>query len=376
MYILYNLKLFYFFVLFSSILIFSKFSKANNSIDCTNPVYYIKNIKSQAIDKNLNEAKLKAEEIGRSKAFSKLLGRLVLRTNIKKKYKIELKKIISFMKINQEANSMNSFEGSFDFCFNRDEVLKFFKENNFKFAEVYSLPISIFPIYAAPQGFVFYDENDLWYNLWKNYLSKKDSLLQFKLSTGNLYTKRSISGREVIKSDKETILKILQNDKTKRLLIVILEPKLTRNGKYILKTTGKLYDEFGNFDQTIYYKTKTFKTFKQAITLDESNLLNDIKNMIFVFEESWKKNNFFKDNILTKIDIFIPIKNNSDWFNYLTLLNQLPYINKVRIAGLKSDVGKVNILFQGTKNTFITILNEKGLKLKQVNQEFILIKRK
>ena len=79
---------------------------------------------------------------------------------------------------------------------------------------------------------------------------------------------------------------------------------------------------------------------------------------------------------MTKIDIFIPIKNNSDWFNYLTLLNQLPYINKVRIAGLKSDVGKVNILFQGTKNTFITILNEKGLKLKQVNQEFILIKRK
>ena len=88
---LYNLKLFYFFVLLWSIFIYSKISKANNSIDCKSPVYYIKNIKSHATDKNLNEAKLKAEQIGRSKAFSKLLGRLVLRNKIKKTYNIELK---------------------------------------------------------------------------------------------------------------------------------------------------------------------------------------------------------------------------------------------------------------------------------------------
>ena len=83
--------------------------------------------------------------------------------------------------------------------------------------------------------------------------------------------------------------------------------------------------------------------------------------MIFVFEESWKKNNFFKDNILTKINIFIPIKKSSDWYNNLRILNELPYINKVMVASLKPKVGKVNILFQGTKNTFVTILNEKGL---------------
>ena len=65
------------------------------------------------------------------------------------------------MKINEEANSINSFE-VFDFFFN---ILRFFKNNKLNFAEVYSLPISVFPIYAHLKG-LFYDSNDIWYKLW------------------------------------------------------------------------------------------------------------------------------------------------------------------------------------------------------------------
>ena len=59
----------------------------------------------------------------------------------------------------------------------------------------------------------------------------------------------------------------------------------------------------------------------------------------------------------------------------MSLFNNLPYIKKIDIIGLKSDVGKVGLTFQGTNNTFFNILNEKGYKLKQVNDEFILIKK-
>ena len=56
-------------------------------------------------------------------------------------------------------------------------------------------------------------------------------------------------------------------------------------------------------------------------------------------------------------------------------LNNLPYITEINIIGLRGDVGKVSLGFQGTNNTFFNILNEKGYKLKQVNDEFILIKK-
>ena len=50
-------------------------------------------------------------------------------------------------------------------------------------------------------------------------------------------------------------------------------------------------------------------------------------------------------------------------------------MKKIDVIGLKGDVGKVSLAFQGTNNTFFNILNEKGYKLKQINDEFILIKK-
>ena len=64
-----------------------------------------------------------------------------------------------------------------------------------------------------------------------------------------------------------------------------------------------------------------------------------------------------------------------DWSKSLELFKGLPYIKKIDIIGLKKDVGKVSLAFQGTNNTFFNVLNEKGFKLKQVEDEFILIKK-
>ena len=72
--ILNHLKLFYFLKMTLAILIFCNVSYANNKTDCKNSAYYVENVKSRANNNNLKDAKLKAEEIGRSKAFSKLLS--------------------------------------------------------------------------------------------------------------------------------------------------------------------------------------------------------------------------------------------------------------------------------------------------------------
>ncbi len=368
-------KLKIFFIKFIFIFIFDHQVFASLKQDCKHKAFYVKDILSDAQDQDLTKAKTKAEEKGRYKAFNKLLNRLALRSKIKDTYKVDLNRMISFIQVNKEANSINRFVGSFDFCFNRDEVLIFFKEQNLNFAEVFSLPISIFPIYVGPNGYVFFDKKDLWYSLWSKFLSTKDSLLKFKLSSANLTFTRSLKGREIIKSNKEIIKKIINNDNTHRILIVILEPKLGRDGNYQLKISGKLYNELGEFDQTVFSKIRKFKNFKLATTLNENILMRDLNELIYVFEESWKSNNFFKDNIITNIDIFIPINEINDWSNSLFLLKNIPYIKKIDIIGLKAKVGKIKLSFQGTKNTFFNILNEKGFKLIQAKDDFILIKK-
>ena len=371
----FNLKVFFINIILVFLFIIQFEVIASTKLDCKEKAFYVNDIISEAKDKDLTKAKSKAEEKGRLIAFNQLLNRLTLRKQIKETYKIDLNKMINFIKINNEANSTNRFVASFDFCFNRDEVVKFFKKENLNFAEVFSLPISIFPIYEGPSGYVFLDEKDLWYNLWKNFLKTNDSLLNFKLSSGNLSLRRSVKGKEIIKSNKDVLKKIIKNDLTKRILVVILEPKLGRYGKYQLKISGKLYNETGEFDQTIFSKSRNYKDFKSVTVLNKDLLLKDINELIYVFEESWKKNNFFEEGSITFIDIYIPIQKMQDWSNSLSLLNNLPYIKKLDIVGLKGDVGKVSLTFQGTNNTFFNILNEKGYKLKQVNDEFILIRK-
>ena len=371
----FNLKLFFVKLIFLFLFIFQFEVIASSKFDCNEKAFYVNNVISDAEHEDLTKAKSKAEEKGRLIAFNQLLNRLSLRKQIKDSYKIDLNKMINFIKINNEANSTNQFLGSFDFCFNRDEVVKFFKKENLNFAEVFSLPISIFPIYEGPSGYVFLDEKDTWYQLWKNFLNTNDSLLKFKLSTGNLSLKRSIKGKEIISSNKNVLKKIIKNDSTKRILVVILEPKLGRFGKYQLKISGKLYNEAGEFDQTIFSKSRNYENFKSITILNKDLLLKDIRELVYVFEESWKKNNFFNEELITFVDVYIPIQRMQDWSNSLQLLNNLPYMKKINIIGLRGNVGKVSLGFQGTNNTFFNILNEKGYKLKQVNDEFILIKK-
>ncbi len=371
----FNSKLFFVKIIFLFLFVLQFEVIASSKLDCKEKAFYVNNVISDAVHQNLTKAKSKAEEKGRLMAFNQLLNRLTLRKQIKDSYKIDLNKMINFIKVNNEANSTNRFLGSFDFCFNRDEVVRFFKKENLNFAEVFSLPISIFPIYEGPSGFVFLDEKDTWYKLWKNFLNTNDSLLKFKLSTGNLTLKRSIKGKDIINSNKNVLKKIIENDSTKRILVVILEPKLGRFGKYLLKISGKLYNETGEFDQTIFSKSRNYENFKSITILNKDLLLSDISELVYVFEESWKKNNFFNEGLITFVDVYIPIQRMQDWSNSLLLLNTLPYMKKINIIGLRGDVGKVSLGFQGKNNTFFNILNEKGYKLKQVNDEFILIKK-
>ena len=91
------------------------------------------------------------------------------------------------------------------------------QKENLNFAEVFSLPISIFPIYEGPSGYVFLDEKDLWYNLWKNFLETNNSLLKFKLSSGNLSLKKT------------NLEKISYTNLQRKVILIILSIVLNKN---------------------------------------------------------------------------------------------------------------------------------------------------
>ena len=123
----FNLKLFFVQIILIFLCMVQSYVIASSKLDCKEKAFYINDVISEAKHKDLTKAKFNAEENGRLIAFNQLLNRLAFRKQIKNSYEIDLNKMINFIKINNEANSTNRFVGSFDFCFSRDEVVKFFK---------------------------------------------------------------------------------------------------------------------------------------------------------------------------------------------------------------------------------------------------------
>ncbi len=134
-----------------------------------------------------------------------------------------------------------------------------------------------------------------------------------------------------------------------------------------------MYDKKGEFIANIYSNIKNFKNYENVQKNEKRYLEKEVKNIIYIYSESWKKSNLFKKDVLTHIDLYVPINKENNWSNFISLVDKIPYINDFIIVAIRNDVGKVRIQFQGTVDTLFSIFNEKGLKFKKVKDEFILL---
>ncbi len=361
------------------LLVYSYFSNqssfSSNFKDCNYKAFYIKNIKTDVTSESIIKAKKIAEKQALNIALNSLLNRLALNNNEKNIFEIDVRNLINFIKINEEANSPKRFIASFDICFNREAILMFFKKSNLSHAEVYSLPISVLPIFGSPNGYVVFDKNNLWYKLWFKNLENYDGLLRFKLSKASFKIKRNVNIKDILSSEKEEIKKIIKFNKSRRIMVVVSEPVLLKEGQFALKTYSRLYNENGDFDTTLYTNLKRFKEYKDLLKIEQKILNKEIVNILNIFSNNWKKNNLFKENIVTQVNLYVPIKIKKDWSSFIKLLKNLSYVNDFKIISLSNKVGKVRIYFQGKVNTFLTILNEKGLKIEKIKDEFVLLKK-
>ena len=234
---------------------------ASTNEDCQNSSFYVRNINVDLTKASINEARFQAENKAKLLGIGRLINRLILDNNNVKFKKNEISTLVDYLKINNEANSDKRYLANFDICFNRNLVINFFRKNKLKYSETYREPISILPIFKGPRGFVMWDEKDEWYKKWKKNLRLVDGLVKLKLAQGNFQLNRILSANLLLNSDKNLINKLIKNEKTNSLLLVIAEPILQTNGKTYLNTYAKYYNLNGKLVNTVYRnKTPLKKT--------------------------------------------------------------------------------------------------------------------
>ena len=240
--------------------------------DCLNSSFYIKNISVDLTKESINEARYQAEQKSKLIGFKRLINRLMIKNEELNFNKIDISSLVDYLKINKEANSDKRYLANFDICFNRNLVINFFRKNKLQYAETYREPIAVLPIFKGPRGFVLWDEKDNWYLNWFNKLKTIDGLVKLKLAKGNFSLNRILTANVLLKSNEDQINKLINNENTNALILVVAEPILMRDGKTYLSTYGKFYNKSGKLQSTIYRNSTPLKRTSSFYNVDKSLL--------------------------------------------------------------------------------------------------------
>ena len=346
--------------------------------DCLNSSFYIKNISVDLTKESINEARYQAEQKSKLIGFKRLTNRLMLNNEELNFNKIDISSLVDYLKINKEANSDKRYLANFDICFNRNLVINFFRKNKLQYAETYREPIAVLPIFKGPRGFVLWDEKDNWYLNWLNKLKTIDGLVKLKLAKGNFSLNRILTANVLLKSNEDQINKLINNENTNALILVVAEPILMRDGKTYLSTYGKFYNKSGKLQSTIYRNSTPLKRTSSFYNVDKTLLDKEVSNMIKSIETNWKKNNLIDTRIYNEVDLIIPIAN----IKSTTLKKKLLFNDKSIIVNSTSgfkDQGFLKIqneiIFYNkkTKNTFENLKRSSFNSSKKLKYEENLI---
>ncbi len=275
--------------------------------DCLNSSFYIKNVNVDLTKESINKARTEAEEKSKLIGFKRLANRLIINNKKLKFDKTEIFSLVDYLKINKEANSDRRYLANFDICFNRNLVVNFFRKNKLQYAETYREPIAVLPIFKGPRGFVLWDDKDNWYVNWKNELQKIDGLVKLKLAIGNFSLNRILTAKVLLNSNKELIQKLINNEKTNALILVVAEPILKRDGQTYLSIYCKLYNKSGKLTSIIYRNTIPLKKTSSFYNVDKKLLQKEVSNVILSIEKNWKRDNLIDTRVYNEVDLLIPI---------------------------------------------------------------------
>jgi len=320
------------FIVIVKIFLFISISSASINEDCQSSSFYVENISVDLTKESINEARSEAEYKAKLLGMKRLVNRLIVKKNNLKLKKHKISTLVDYLKINKEANSDKRYLANFDICFNRNLIINFFRKNKLKYAETYREPISILPIFKGPRGFVMWDDKDEWYKMWKKKLNSLDGLVKLKLAQGSFQLNRIISANVLLNSEKDLIQKLIKNEKTNALLIVIAEPILQTDGKTFLSTYAKYYNFKGKLVNTVYRNKIPLKKTSSIYNLDKAIISKEILKITGSIEKNWKQNNLIDTTIINEVDLIIPIisKTSTELENELLFNDKVIYVKSTK----------------------------------------------
>ena len=352
---MYYLKLLYifFFILALNLSFFS-----TNKVQAK--AFLIEEIKiSEKLENNFNKDILISR--GFKKGFDELMAKLIQSKDLSKTKTIslnEIKSMIDTFSIKEEKFVKEIYNLNLGVSFNKKKIFKYLNTKNIFPAQISQEKFLFIPIIIDQSNtdlLVF--SNNLIYQNWKKE-NKKSYLIEYILPAEDLEDLDLIK-ENYSQLENYDFQEIIQKYFLKNSIITLIFKDQNQ-----IKILSKI-----NINDKKVIKTNSFKNIELNNPLDLKELIDSLK---VIYEDFWKENNLINTSIKLPLLIQIDNKNLDVSLKFEKTLDKIDLISNYSIVNFNKNFIYYEVIFNGSTNNFINIMNDKDYIFNTQKKTWIL----
>ena len=317
-------------------------------------IFTVNNIQ---VNKNTFKNKEELIDIAFKKGFKKLNSKILLEDDyikIKNTSVGNIKNLVSHYQIVKNEDINNQKFELINLYFKRDKMYNFYSQNNIKYSDVSGKILKILPVLLRNDEIYIYD-NNFFYDKWLDNEEEKSGNIEYIFPIENHET------IETIKKNQENLQmvnlnSIFDEDTEKDNLLIIIDYDKQKT-KFFLK--GKI----------------SSKKIIKNLTLSENTVEKIEYQMILEFLkkeilELVKSQNIIDIGAPSFLNVNFSLNNQNDLFIFQNILQEVDLVDSFSVREFNNKFAYVNIKYYGKINKIKEKLNQKGLNINFINNQW------
>lgn len=335
-------------------------------------VFEVKGVFVDVTAENVTDARKKAMRDGEARAFDILMKRLTLQADHDYLPWLEPKDRAQYVRdfsVSGEKTSAVRYLGTLSYHFKPDAIRRLLKSRNLAFAETFSKPVLILPLYDDAGRKSLWDEPNPWSGAWSHLTTITNGLVPLALPLGDLADISGISALQAASGDESALINMANRYGSNGVVVAQMIVS-GRDLEDAPNAVDLVINRFGGKNagrSTILGVSKTQEETTETYLERVASLVSN------TVEEAWKRDNILQFGQAGVLPVNLTIADLSEWLGVKKRLDNVAVVRKVELALLSRDTVQLNLHFIGDLDQLIGSLRQVDLDLTVAGESWSLI---
>ncbi len=293
--------------------------------------YTIAGIRVDQTDTTAAAARERALASAHREAFSRLVARLVVRSDQTRLPLLPIPQIISMVHnfaITDEKTSGVRYLATITFRFRSGLVRDYFRSHGVRFADTLSKPVLILPVYETAGALFLWDQPNPWFEAWKT-LPDNPGLMPLIIPDGDYLDIRSLTAEQALAGDRKRLAAIGERYGASSVISIharhhFKPVTFQQTLEVAMRWYGDLHD---GRSASLSHALADTDVSQTAITVGARTTRDWI-------EKDWKQANLFQFEQSGTLIVRVPLRQLQDWIDIRSRLTAVTLLQKLRLLSV------------------------------------------